>query len=110
MNRFNKRTWSKVQNEMILSYLTFAEVYRPRFFLLENVRNFVAHNKSFQFKLALRSLIAMGYQVGPAPGPAPRPGARPTRPPARAAPVPAPAPRRPPRRPRSAPLGARRAG
>ena len=63
MNRFNKRTWSKVQNEMILAYLSYADLYRPRFFLLENVRNFVSHNKSFQFKLTVRSLISMGYQV-----------------------------------------------
>jgi len=63
MNRFNKRTWSKVQNEMILAYVSFADVFRPRYFLLENVRNFVTHNKSFQFQLAVRSLISMGYQV-----------------------------------------------
>jgi DNA (cytosine-5)-methyltransferase 1 len=31
--------------------------------LLENVRNFVSHNKSFTFRLTLRSLLDMGYQV-----------------------------------------------
>lgn len=36
---------------------------RPRYFLLENVRNFVSHNKSFTFRLTLRSLLDMGYQV-----------------------------------------------
>lgn len=63
MNRFNKRNWSMVQNSMVMAYLSFADFYRPRFFLLENVRNFVSHNKSFTFRLTLRSLLDMGYQV-----------------------------------------------
>ena len=63
MNRFNKGNWSMVQNSMVMAYLSFAEFYRPRYFLLENVRNFVSHNKSFTFRLTLRSLLDMGYQV-----------------------------------------------
>lgn len=46
-----------------MAYLSFADFYRPRYFLLENVRNFVSHNKSFTFRLTLRTLIDMGYQV-----------------------------------------------
>jgi site-specific DNA-cytosine methylase len=46
-----------------MAYLSYADFYRPRFFLLENVRNFVSHNKSFTFRLTLRSLLDMGYQV-----------------------------------------------
>ncbi|WOK98331.1 DNA (cytosine-5)-methyltransferase 1B-like [Canna indica] len=63
MNRFNQSTWSKVQCEMILAFLSFAEYFRPKFFLLENVRNFVSFNKGQTFRLALASLLAMGYQV-----------------------------------------------
>ena len=63
MNRFNKGNWSVVQNSMVMSYLSFADFYRPRYFLLENVRNFVSHNKSFTFRLTLRSLLDMGYSV-----------------------------------------------
>ena len=63
MNRFNKGNWSMVQNSMVMSYLSFADFYRPRYFLLENVRNFVSHNKSFTFRLTLRSLLEMGYSV-----------------------------------------------
>ena len=48
----------------VMSYLSFCDFYRPRYFLLENVRNFVSHNKSFTFRLTLRSLLDMGYQVG----------------------------------------------
>ena len=63
MNRFNKSNWSMVQNSMVMSFLSYADFYRPRYFLLENVRNFVSHNKSHTFRLTLRSLLDMGYQV-----------------------------------------------
>lgn len=53
-----------VQNSMVMSFLSFCDFYRPRYFLLENVRNFVSHNKSFTFRLTLRTLLDMGYQVG----------------------------------------------
>ena len=54
---------AQVQNSMVMAYLSFADFYRPRYFLLENVRNFVSHNKSFTFRLTLRSLLEMGYQA-----------------------------------------------
>ncbi|KAK1606381.1 hypothetical protein QYE76_030054 [Lolium multiflorum] len=63
MNRFNQSPWSKVQCEMILAFLSFVEYFRPRFFLLENVRNFVSFNKGQTFRLTLASLLEMGYQV-----------------------------------------------
>ncbi|XP_004287724.1 PREDICTED: DNA (cytosine-5)-methyltransferase 1-like [Fragaria vesca subsp. vesca] len=63
MNRFNTSTWSKVQCEMILAFLSFADYFRPKYFLLENVRNFVAFNKGQTFRLTLASLLEMGYQV-----------------------------------------------
>lgn len=63
MNRFNTGTWSKVQCEMILAFLSFADYFRPKYFLLENVRNFVSYNKGQTFRLTLASLLDMGYQV-----------------------------------------------
>ncbi|GAB2287655.1 hypothetical protein Dimus_022025 [Dionaea muscipula] len=63
MNRFNQSAWSKVQCEMILAFLSFADYFRPKYFLLENVRNFVSFNKGQTFRLALASLLEMGYQV-----------------------------------------------
>ncbi|KAL2621227.1 hypothetical protein R1flu_001432 [Riccia fluitans] len=63
MNRFNQSVWSKVQCEMILSFLSYADYFRPRYFLLENVRNFVSFNKGQTFRLTLASLLEMGYQV-----------------------------------------------
>ena len=63
MNRFNQSTWSKVQCEMILAFLSFADYFRPNYFLLENVWNFVTFNKGQTFRLTLASLLEMGYQV-----------------------------------------------
>lgn len=63
MNRFNTSPWSKVQCEMILAFLSFADYFRPKFFLLENVRTFVSFNKGQTFRLTLASLLEMGYQV-----------------------------------------------
>jgi hypothetical protein len=40
MNRFSKGNWSLAQNSMVMSSLSFADFYRPRYLLLENVRNF----------------------------------------------------------------------
>ena len=37
MNRFNKGNWSMVQNSMVMAFLSYADFYRPRYFLLENV-------------------------------------------------------------------------
>ncbi|KAK3229411.1 hypothetical protein Dsin_001292 [Dipteronia sinensis] len=62
MNRF-KGIWSKVQCEMILAFLSFAEYFRPRFFLLENVRNFVLFNNGQTFRLTFATVLQMGYQV-----------------------------------------------
>ncbi|XP_010442374.1 PREDICTED: DNA (cytosine-5)-methyltransferase 1-like [Camelina sativa] len=63
MNRFNQSSWSKVQCEMILAFLSFADYFRPRYFLLENVRTFASFNKGQTFQLTLASLLEMGYQV-----------------------------------------------
>lgn len=62
MNRFNSREYSKFKNSLIASYLSYCDYYRPKFFLLENVRNFVSFKRSMVLKLAMRCLIRMGYQ------------------------------------------------
>lgn len=45
-----------------LSPRSYCDYYRPRFFLLENVRNFVSFKRSMVLKLTLRCLVRMGYQ------------------------------------------------
>lgn len=62
MNRFNSRQYSLFKNSLIASYLSYCEYYRPCYFLLENVRNFVAFKRSVVLKLTLRCLLSMGYQ------------------------------------------------
>ncbi|XP_004704949.1 DNA (cytosine-5)-methyltransferase 1-like [Echinops telfairi] len=42
MNRFNSRTYSKFKNSLVVSFLSYCDYYRPRFFLLEKVHNFVS--------------------------------------------------------------------
>ncbi|CAH2044605.1 unnamed protein product, partial [Thlaspi arvense] len=63
LNRFNQGIKSKVGRQMILAFLSFADYFRPRYFLLENVRNFVSYNEGHTFRLTLASLLEMGYQV-----------------------------------------------
>lgn len=62
MNRFNQRQYSAFKNSLIVSYLSYCDYYRPRFFILENVRNFVAFKNSMVLKLTMRCLTQMGYQ------------------------------------------------
>ena len=62
MNRFNSRQYSAFRNSLIVSYLSYCDFYRPRFFILENVRNFVSFKRNMVLKLTMRCLIRMGYQ------------------------------------------------
>nr|ASM42030.1 DNMT1 [Pogonomyrmex barbatus] len=62
MNRFNLRQYSLFKNSLIVTTLAYCDYYRPKFFIMENVRNFVFCKKSMVLKLTLRCLIRMGYQ------------------------------------------------
>ncbi|CAD0201424.1 unnamed protein product [Chrysodeixis includens] len=62
MNRFNSREYSNFKNSLVASYLSYCDYYRPKYFILENVRNFVAFKKGMVLKLTLRALLDMGYQ------------------------------------------------
>ncbi|KAJ8970400.1 hypothetical protein NQ317_001491 [Molorchus minor] len=63
MNRFNAGQYSLFKNSLVVSYLSYCEYYRPKYFILENVRNFVSFKRGMVLKLTLRCLLAMGYQV-----------------------------------------------
>ncbi|CAH1179610.1 unnamed protein product [Phaedon cochleariae] len=63
MNRFNAGQYSLFKNSLVVSFLSYCEYYRPKYFVLENVRNFVSFKRSMVLKLTLRCLLAMGYQV-----------------------------------------------
>ncbi|KAF2360331.1 S-adenosyl-L-methionine-dependent methyltransferase [Trinorchestia longiramus] len=62
MNRFNSRQYSLFKNSLVASYLSYCDYYRPRFFVLENVRNFVSYKCGMVLQLTLRVLVQMGYQ------------------------------------------------
>ena len=62
MNNFSHSEYSKFKNSLISSYLSFCDYYRPRFFILENVKNFASYNKNLVLKLCLHALVKMGYQ------------------------------------------------
>lgn len=47
---------------LIFLSCSYCDYYRPKFFLLENVRNFVSFKSSMVLKLTLRCLVRMGYQ------------------------------------------------
>ena len=62
MNRFNREKRARGQNSLIKTYLSYADYYRPRFCILENVEDFVQYEKGMVLKLCLRTLVKMGYQ------------------------------------------------
>ena len=62
MNRFNQREYSQFKNSLVSTYLSYCDYYRPRFFILENVKNFANYKKGMVLKLCLRTLVKMGYQ------------------------------------------------
>jgi len=63
LNRSPSTTYSLAQNEMVLTTLSAAEYFRPKYFLMENVKAFSTHDGGRMFRMALRSLIEMNYQV-----------------------------------------------
>ncbi|CAG9770763.1 unnamed protein product [Ceutorhynchus assimilis] len=63
MNRFSAGQYSRFKNSLVATYLSFCEYYRPKYFMLENVRNFVSFKKGMVLKLTISCLSKMGYQV-----------------------------------------------
>ena len=63
LNNFKEQEYSKFKNSLIPTFLSFCDYYRPRYFLLENVRNLVANENGMVLKLIISTLVCMGYQV-----------------------------------------------
>lgn len=63
LNIHKEREYSKFKNSLIPTYLSYCDYYRPRFYILENVRNLVANENGMVLKLILATLVRMGYQV-----------------------------------------------
>lgn len=62
MNRFSSREYSLFTNSLIATFLSYVDFYRPKVFIMENVRNFVSFKKGMVLKLTLRCITRMGYQ------------------------------------------------
>lgn len=63
MNRFNSRQYSRFKNSLVATYLSYCDFYRPRLFLLENVKNFAMFHEGIVVQMCVRSLLEMGYQA-----------------------------------------------
>jgi DNA (cytosine-5)-methyltransferase 1 len=62
MNHFTQREYSQFKNGLVVSHLSYCDYYRPKFFILENVKNFASFKKSLVLKMCMQALIRMGYQ------------------------------------------------
>ncbi|KAF7280844.1 hypothetical protein GWI33_005445 [Rhynchophorus ferrugineus] len=63
INRFKNTTNSNGNNSQIMTYLGFIDYYRPKYFIYENVRNFVNFDKTDYLKRTFKCLLAIGYQI-----------------------------------------------
>ena len=59
MNRFHYREYSQFKNFVVSTYLSYLGFYRPKYFILENVRNFASFKKSMVLRLFMRSMIKL---------------------------------------------------
>ena len=64
LNNFKDREYSKFKNSLIATFLSYCDFFRPKFFILENVRNLVQNENGMVLKLIMASLVKMGYSVG----------------------------------------------
>ena len=48
---------------MVASFFSFADFYRPRFVIMENVRGLANYDEGLVLQLVLNALVSMGYQV-----------------------------------------------
>ena len=64
MNNFREGEKSQLNNSQIATSLSYVDVLRPHFVILENVQNLVQIDKGMVLKHILVSLVKMGYPVG----------------------------------------------
>ena len=60
MHKGGKNAQEKIN--MVPTYLDFCDFYRPKFFILENVRQFATDDKSAMLKYCIKRLLSLGYQ------------------------------------------------
>ena len=62
LNSFTDRDAARFKNSLISAYLSYCDYYRPKYFILENVRQFANFNKGQVLRLCMGALVRMGYQ------------------------------------------------
>ncbi|KPM08488.1 DNA (cytosine-5)-methyltransferase-like protein 1 [Sarcoptes scabiei] len=63
MNRFYQSESSSLKRSTINCYLNFIELYRPKFFLFENVPSLISYARSSIIKIFCSFFIHIGYQI-----------------------------------------------
>lgn len=64
LNRFKNSEYSSSQNSLISTCLAYFDYYRPKYFLLENVRNLATFENGSVTQSILRFFLDCGYQCG----------------------------------------------
>ena len=62
MNMHKSGKNAQMKNILVSTYLDYCDFYRPKFFILENVRKFATDEKSAVLKFCIYRLLSMGYQ------------------------------------------------
>ena len=63
MNRFQESELYQGKNSLVANFLSHCDLYRPRFFLLENIEDLIKYKGGLVLRLCVRALTKMGYQV-----------------------------------------------
>lgn len=63
MNRFSTSEYSLFKSSLIASFLNYVEYFRPKTFLLENVRNLALYRNSLLLKMICSFFVRLGYQI-----------------------------------------------
>ena len=62
MNMHRKGERAQKKNSLVATYLDYCDFYRPKYFILENVREFATMDNSEVLKTTINRLLNMGYQ------------------------------------------------
>ena len=62
MNMHKDGERAQKKNSLVSTYLDYCDFYRPKYFILENVRAFATMDNSDVLKTTMNRLLSMGYQ------------------------------------------------
>ena len=62
MNMHKDGERAQMKNSLVSTYLDYCDFYRPKYFILENVRAFATMDNSDVLKKTINRLLSMGYK------------------------------------------------